>query len=229
MSSDPPSSETPSACLEAQAVSALLSATTVRWWLSGGVALDRWLGRAIRPRKIADISVVAGDLPALIAGLPPGCSAWIVPGRTDDREADKMQPFAEVAGEADLQSVLIHDDARGAWVLKINVEDGTQGSPGDAGWWIYKRDPRLQLPWDRAVIDLDGIPTGAPEIQLVWKALRPRPADDIDKDAVVPELSDEARAWYERSILSIHPHSSWSIHLRSPLTPAKSSWNRPQR
>jgi hypothetical protein len=79
------------------------------------------------------------------------------------------------------------------------------------------------------VLDVDGIPTGAPEVQLVWKALRPRPEDDLDKDAVLPELSAEARAWYERSILSVHPHSSWSIQVRSPFAPAKASWNRPDR
>ena len=59
--------------------------------------------------------------------------------------------------------------------------------------------------------------------------LRPRPEDELDKDAVFPKLSDEARAWWERAILSIHPHSTWSIHVRTPLTPAKASWNRPRR
>jgi hypothetical protein len=79
------------------------------------------------------------------------------------------------------------------------------------------------------VLDIDGIPTGAPEVQLVWKALRPRPEDGTDMDAVVAELSDEARAWYEKAILSIHPHSTWSIHVRSPFAPAKASWNKKNR
>lgn len=227
MSSASPTSATPWERLEDQAVATLLSATTVRWWLSGGAALDRWLGRPIRPRRNTDVSVVAADLLALIASLPQGFSAW-VPVDTEDGGGlgDSTVPYGTVPADADLHHVLIHDDAVGAWVLQVNVEDGTRGPSGDAGRWVYKRDPRLQLPWDRAVVDLAGIPTGAPEVQLVWKALRPRPEDDLDKDAVVPELSDEARAWYERSILSIHPHSSWSIHVRSPFAPAKASWNR---
>jgi hypothetical protein len=56
--------------------------------------------------------------------------------------------------------------------------------------------------------------------------LRPRPEDDLDKDVVLPQLSDEARSWFERAILSVHPHSNWSIHVRSPFAPAKASWNR---
>lgn len=201
--------------LSVDAVAELLSGAPVRWWLSGGAALDRWLGRSIRPRPNIDVSVVAGDLAALVGSLPAAVSAWAL---IDDDET--MVPFAEMATDADVQAVLIRDDARGSWMLKLNVEDGAPRA------WVYKRDPRLQLPWDRAVLDLDGVPTGAPEVQLVWKALRPRPEDDVDKDAIAPELTDEARGWYEHAILSIHPHSTWSIHVRSPFAPAKASWNR---
>lgn len=211
-----PRSLTPWEPLDAPSTAELLSAVTVRWWLSGGAALDRRLGRAIRPRTNIDVSVVAADLPALVASLPEGFSAW-APGEEGE---DEVIPFADAPADADLQPVLIRDDADDVWVLQVNAEDGAPRA------WVYKRDPRLTLPWDRAVLDIDGVPTGAPEVQLVWKALRPRPEDDVDKEAVVPELTDEARAWYERAILSIHPHSSWSIHVRSPFAPAKASWNR---
>lgn len=210
-----PAPQTPWDPLTAAGAAAMLAEAPVRWWLSGGVALDRWLGRDIRPRPNTDVSVVAADLGALVAALPAGFSAW-----APASEGDGLVPFAQAAADADLQPVLVHDDARRVWVLQIDVEDGA------ARAWVYKRDPRLQLPWDRAVLDLHGIPTGAPEVQLVWKALRPRPEDDLDKDAVLAVLSDEARAWYERAILSIHPHSTWSIHVRSPFAPAKASWNR---
>ena len=199
--------------LPPQAVAELLADAPVRWWLSGGVALDRWLGEPIRERRNTDVSVVHADLPALVASLPDGYDAWAV-------RDEELVPFAEVSVDDEVQPVLVRDVEAGAWVLRINVEDGAPRA------WVYKRDPRLQLPWERAVLDVDGIPTGAPEVQLVWKALRPRPEDDVDKDAVLPRLSEEATAWYERCILSIHPHSSWSIHVRSPFYPAKASWNR---
>lgn len=193
----------------------LLADASVRWWLSGGVALDHWLGKGVRPRPNIDVSVTPGDLAALVAALPAGVTAWVP--ADEERE---VVPFAEAPADADPQRVLLGDESRGSWILQVNVEDGSSSA------WVYKRDPRLTLPWDRAVIDVDGVPTGAPEVQLVWKALRPRPEDDIDKDAVIAVLDDDARAWYERAILSIHPHSSWSIHVRSPFEPAKASWNR---
>lgn len=202
--------------LNAQAVSDLLKPLPVRWWLSGGVALDRWLGEAIRERRNTDVSVVHAELSQLVASLPEEYDAWAVRG-------EDLVPFAEVDEGDEVQPVLIRELERNVWVLRVNAEDGASRA------WVYKRDPRLQLPWDKAVLDIDGIPTGAPEVQLVWKALRPRPEDDLDKDAVLPKLTDEARAWYERCILSIHPHSSWSIHVRSPFYPAKASWNRKKR
>ena len=110
-----------------------------------------------------------------------------------------------------------------SWVLRVNVEDGNDLA------WVYLRDPRLHVPWERAVIYRGGIPTGAPELQLVWKALRPSPEDTEDKDAVLPTLSPEARALFETALLRIHPHSTWAIHVRSPYAPGKASWDRPKR
>ncbi|MGO2110286.1 MAG: hypothetical protein ACTH31_01595, partial [Pseudoclavibacter sp.] len=171
---------------------------------------------AIRPRQNIDVSVVASDLASLVASLPDGFSAW---APVDD-EGEELAAFADARTDADLQPILVRDEAKNAWVLQINAEDGAPRA------WVYKRDPRLTLPWDRAVRDVDGIPTGAPEVQLVWKALRPRPEDTIDKDAMLPTLSADAVSFYETALLRIHPHSTWAIHVRSPFAPAKSSWNK---
>ncbi len=217
MASSAPSLDSPWEPLTPQAVADLFAASEARWWLSGGAALDRWVGRPIRDRGNIDISTTSQHLRRLLADLPAPYSAWAPAGD------DAVMPLADASDEDDLQPVRIHDDEKGAWVLQVNVEDGVDRA------WLYRRDPRLQLTWDRAVLDIDGIPTGAPEVQLVWKALRPRPQDDIDKDAVLPGLSEEAQAWWERAILSIHPHSNWAIHVRSPFAPAKASWNRKNR
>ncbi|WP_062288445.1 nucleotidyltransferase domain-containing protein [Demequina phytophila] len=216
MSPATPSLSDPWAPLGPSAAAELLGPSGARWWLSGGVALDRWLGAPIRERENIDISTTSADLTVLLAVLPPRYSAWAPDG-------DSVMPLADAAEDADLQPVLIRDEATGTWALRVNVEDGAPRV------WVYRRDARLQLPWDRAVLDIDGIPTGAPEVQLVWKCFSPRPEDDLDKDAVLPRLSEEARGWWERALLTIHPHSSWTIPVRSPMFPARASWNRPQR
>ncbi|WP_341940330.1 MULTISPECIES: hypothetical protein [unclassified Microbacterium] len=208
-------SSTPWMPADVDSIAGLLGGVPVRWWLSGGAALDRWLGREIRTRPNTDVSVAAVDLSALVDALPARVTAWTL----SDVEGCVV-PLDTAPADADPHPVLLQDEERGVWVLQVNVEDGSPRA------WVYKRDPRLSLPWDRAVLDLDGVPTGAPEVQLVWKALRPRPEDEVDKDAVIATLDDEARSWYEGAILSIHPHSTWSIRIRSPFAPAKASWNR---
>lgn len=99
---------------------------------------------------------MAADLADYVASLPDGFSAWASADGTDD----EVVPFAEAPRDADLQSVLIRDDASDVRVLQINAEDGAPRA------WVYKRDARLQLPWDRAV--------------------RPRTEDTVDNYAVLP-------------------------------------------
>ena len=211
-----PSATTAWRRLESADVADLLAAAPVRWWLAGGSAFDQWTGHALRERTKTTVSVTYASVGSLLASLPAGMSAWVA-------VSDELIPWDETGDHADIPALRIYDAVTDAWVLQVNIEDGTDDR------WVYRRDPRLQLPWERAVLDVDGIPTGAPEVQLVWKALRPKPADEADKDVVLPALSDDARIWWERAILSIHPHSTWSIHVRSPLAPAKASWNRPRR
>src|SRR4051794_30439166 len=142
MVSSPPTPATRWEPLEPQAVAELLASASVRWWLSGGVALDRWLGRAIRPRLNTDVSVVAADRAELVASLPVGFTVWVPSDDgTSGRDAsgddgDDLIPFADVPADADLQSVFVRDDTKDVWVLRVNVEDGASSA------WVYKRDPR---------------------------------------------------------------------------------------
>lgn len=211
-----PSRETAWMRLDAASVADLLADAPVRWWLSEGSAYDQWHGEPLRVRDRTTISVVGSTLGELVDALPEGMSLWLAAG-------DELVAWEDLPPDADILAVQVFDEAMDAWVLQVNLEDGT------ADRWVYRRDPRLQLPWDRAVLDVDGVPTGAPEVQLVWKALRPDPDDEADKDVVLPALSEDAREWWEKAILSIHPHSTWSIHVRSPFAPAKASWNRTRR
>ena len=95
--------------LPPQAVAELLADAPVRWWLSGGVALDRWLGEPIRERRNTDVSVVHADLPALVASLPDGYDAWAV-------RDEELVPFAEVSVEDEVQPVLVRDVEAGALI-----------------------------------------------------------------------------------------------------------------
>jgi hypothetical protein len=60
---------------------------------------------------------------------------------------------------------------------------------------------------------------GAGEIQLLYKAKHVRPRDELDFEAVTPELSDEARRWLLQSLARTLPSHAWTHALeRYPVT-----------
>lgn len=98
--------------LEPAAIAELFAGTEARWWLSGGVALEHWLGRPIRDHDNVDVSTIPTDLQALLADLPEPLRAWgVVEGR--------VVPFDELPPDADVQPVLLRDESRDAWVLQV--------------------------------------------------------------------------------------------------------------
>ena len=77
MTSQTPDAATQWAPLAVDQVVRLMGDGNARWWLSGGYALDRWVGASLRQRVNIDVSTTECDLPRLIAQLPAGCSAWV--------------------------------------------------------------------------------------------------------------------------------------------------------
>jgi hypothetical protein len=53
----------------------------------------------------------------------------------------------------------------------------------------------------------------APEIQLLYKAKHARPRDELDFQAAVPELSDEARRWLLENLVRTLPSHPWARAL----------------
>jgi hypothetical protein len=65
---------------------------------------------------------------------------------------------------------------------------------GDEEAWIYRRDERLRIPWEDAVLrTAAGVPYLSPELQLLFKSRDLRNKDLVDARQVIPELSDEQR------------------------------------
>jgi hypothetical protein len=90
-------------------------------------------------------------------------------------------------------------EATGPWQAEflLNEADGER--------WVYRRDPAVSLPLDRAG---DGHVL-APEIVLLYKSKEPRERDEADLAAVAPELSPEQRAWLRAAIARTQPGHPW--------------------
>jgi hypothetical protein len=191
--------------LSVQALASLLQRCPARWWLSGGWAIDHWVGRVSRPHGDIDISTLRPALPALLASLP----VHLEPFAAMDRH---LYPLALRLNDPDLHNIWLRDERHGRWVLQINIE------AGDEAAWHYRRDPRIGLVWDLAVRDVGAIPTGSPAAQLLWKSPQPRPQDDADLALVLGILSVAERQWLAKAIHTAHPSSPWAKIIPADYT-----------
>jgi hypothetical protein len=183
--------------LPVQTVASVLEGCPCRWWLSGGWAIDHWTGAVSRPHADIDISTVPAALPAVLGSLPGHLEPFAAIG-------GHLYPLASRLHDPGLHNIWLRDRRHGrCWVLQLNIEAGDQAA------WRYRRDPRITLPWDLAVRDIAGIPTGAPAAQLLWKSPHPRPQDNADLALALGVLTTAERYWLAAAIHTAHPSSPW--------------------
>jgi hypothetical protein len=164
----------------------LLRGAPVRWWLSGGYALDRFAGRTIRPHGDIDISIATTDWSALVAHLGDNVVLWR-PG--------------------DGHNVWLREPDRSAWRLQINLEPVVDGE------WRYRRDERIRRPLAEVVLG-GGDPYVNPAVQLLWKSAEPQSKDEQDLEAIYDDLGAAEQKWLAKSVAVAHPLSPWRRKLR---------------
>src|ERR1700759_5249888 len=110
------------------AVLALMTGTRVMWWLSGGHALDVFLGRTTRSHADIDISLRRADLHAFQCHLA---------GRLDLRVArdGRLHDLPDGPAGDEVHGLWARESATGPWCLQVNLQ------PVEGGEWSYRRDP----------------------------------------------------------------------------------------
>jgi hypothetical protein len=176
----------------------LFATSAARVWLSGGLALDVWLGHATRSHEDTDVSVLRSDWDAFARSVPSTLRMYAA-------EEGSLLPLGAHLGSAN--NIWCTRDNHDAWVLQLNLEEGTDSE------WRYRRFPAICLEWKRAVVEVDGIRVIAPELQLLWKSKMPVEKDQADLAAVFPHLDASAQEWLARAIATAHPISPWAIGL----------------
>ncbi len=162
---------------------ALLAGLDVPWWLAGGWALDRHLGRQTRAHGDLDVAVLRCHVDAVRRQLvdwdvhladPPGrLRRWVVGEPVPARAHD----------------VWCRRTPDEPWAFQLMLEE----SDGDE--WVYRRDARIRRP----LSDLgDGVLV--PEVQLLYKVDSGTPKDLADVSLVLPSLSPKARGWLDRAL-----------------------------
>jgi hypothetical protein len=152
------------------------------WWVAGGVAIELAVGSPVRSHGDIDILVLRRDQELLRAHL----KEWIV------RESD--------AGT----SLWCRQTLRRPWSFEVLLDD----AKGDR--WVSRRctavtRPLAEMGWRTSI----GIPVLAPEIVLFYKAKDTREHDNVDFEAVLPQLDSKARTWLNDAIGHIRPNHPW--------------------
>ncbi len=169
------------------------------WWVGGGWALDLFLGRTTRPHADLDVVVLRDDQERLRRHF----ADWelhVAHGGT-------LTPWQGERLELPLHCLWARVDADAPWELELLLMES------DGERWVFRRDPRITLPLERAGLRRREIPYLAPEIPLLYKSKDSREHDEADFAAVLPELPSDRRAWLHAAVATQDPSHPWLAAL----------------
>ena len=173
------------------------------WFVSGGWAIDLFVGRVTREHEDIEMGLFLPDQVAIRGHLREWelfhirDKTWVTWAATNRIELPEFQVQARSA-----RSTLP------AFDIFFN--------PIDGGDWLSRRHPGLRV----AVTELvrwspmpAGIPYLAPEVQLLYKAKYHRPKDDADFESAIELLEREPRKWLRDTLATHHPDDPWIARL----------------
>ena len=180
------------------------------WFISGGWAIDLFLGRVTRDHDDVEVGAFFPDQPAIRRHLRdwdlfrPTDGRWLALGAEDEV---RLPEFQIQARSADL--------APHEFDIFLNPLDGSD--------WVSRRHAGLIVP-AAAVAAISagargepaGIPFLVPEIQLLYKAKYHRPKDDADFAVALPRLDERRRTWLRTALEAYHPGDAWLPALGPP-------------
>ncbi|MEX1111891.1 MAG: hypothetical protein WEC84_00355 [Candidatus Andersenbacteria bacterium] len=169
------------------------------WFICGGWAIDLELGRKTRDHKDVDIGTFREDQLELQTYLGDWSFFKVLPDSRDIvewKEGEYLEkPIHETRARKDSKEV----------EFLLNDSDETS--------WIYRRNDRVHFPKEKLIRYRDNLPYWAPEISLLYKAKTVRPHDEEDFEAILGELSSDAKMWLKEAIQDTHPGHQWISKL----------------
>jgi hypothetical protein len=187
-------------------VAAAFSPLGIDWWITGGVAIDLFVGHTTREHDDLDIAMLRRDLTALRGLL----SNWDVCIAHDG--ALTVWRGGELTQEQ--HQFWVRRPGSEPWAFEILLEHT------DAEEWFYRRDARVRRPIaDIGLRTTVGeMPFLAPEVCLLYKSPRGLsiPRNDADFQAANPLLDDRQRSWLASAIETLDPSHPWITRLTQP-------------
>ena len=173
----------------------------ITWYVTGGWALDLFLGQQTRDHADLEFATLPSDIPEARGALSE--LEFFAAGNGGlsflECAADVPDDIWQLWG-ADLKSRV--------WRVDMMIEGGSKDR------WIYKRNNAISQPRDQSIYQNDqGIPFLAPANVLLFKAKHPRDKDVQDFDRVLPHLRPHEKALLRRWIVSEHTAHPWLAQL----------------
>ena len=178
-----------------------LHGSGITWYVTGGWALDLFLGQQTRDHADLEFATLPSDIPEARRALSELEFFAARNGELSflERDADVPDGIWQRWG-ADFKSQV--------WRVDMMMERGTKDR------WVYKRNNAISQLRDQAIYQNEqGIPFLAPANVLLFKAKHTRDKDVQDFDRVLPHLRAHEKALLRSWIVSEHSAHPWLAQL----------------
>jgi aminoglycoside-2''-adenylyltransferase len=180
----------------------LFSSVDAPWWVAGGLALDLFLGCGTRQHHDLDVGVLRRDIAKVLQAL----SSWDVFEAKDGALTPLRTGQIPHPG---VNALWCRPSPIAAWALELMLDDSQDDM------WLFRRAREICRPMSEVVrFSPLGTPYLAPEIQLLYKAKRPRERDVADFNRTLPHLDADSRKWLSRALAVAHPQHEWIDALK---------------
>ena len=171
------------------------------WFVSGGWAIDLFVGRVTREHEDLEVGLFRRDQGALWAYL----SGWELCKAQSDQAGAGWVPWHE--GEW-LELPIHQIRARREGGEPPEFEFFLNDMAGED--WLCRRNTAITRPVaEISRRSSSGIPFIVPEIQLLYKAKWHREKDEHDFQTALSLMSAAQRAWLKAGLEVIHPGDAW--------------------
>ncbi|WP_214412272.1 nucleotidyltransferase domain-containing protein [Sphaerisporangium fuscum] len=183
-------------------VAAFFSVPRDPWWIAGGYAIELAVGRRFREHADIDVLLLRRDQLAAQRALA-GWEWWAAdpPGVLRPWVLDEILPVT-------VHDIWCRPGPEEPWRVQIMLDES------DGEEWVSRRDARVRRPIDRlGLVTADGVPYLAPEVQLFYKAKRPRGKDEQDFTETLPLLDGGRRRWLAHAVRLVYGEHAWLDRL----------------
>ena len=177
------------------------------WFISGGWAIDLFVGRVTRAHEDVEVGAYFPHQAALRRHLGNWEMARIRDDAWEPWKPDDAIELPEFQAQA-------RSDRLAPRVFDIFL------NPLDGDDWLSRRHPELRVPAADVFARTIGrgdeprdIPYLVPEVQLLYKAKNHRPKDEADFEAAVGLMTPSQRTWLRKTLAIHHPGDQWIERL----------------